>query len=41
MPPVALLVVGSYLLGTAPTAQAVGARLGHDPTREGSKNPGA
>lgn len=33
-------VVG-YLLGTLPTAQVVAARTGHDPTAEGSGNPGA
>jgi glycerol-3-phosphate acyltransferase PlsY len=35
------VVVGAYLLGTFPTAQLVGARLGVDPTRSGSGNPGA
>jgi glycerol-3-phosphate acyltransferase PlsY len=35
------LVVPSYLLGTFPTAMLVGRREGHDPTREGSGNPGA
>ncbi|MCU1485922.1 MAG: acyl-phosphate glycerol 3-phosphate acyltransferase [Actinomycetia bacterium] len=36
-----LLVVGGYLLGTLPTAVVVGRRAGHDPTNEGSGNPGA
>ncbi|RMH81772.1 MAG: glycerol-3-phosphate acyltransferase [Actinomyces sp.] len=35
------LIVGGYLLGTVPTALVVGRRLGHDPTAEGSGNPGA
>ena len=39
-PALAAVVVG-YLLGTAPTAIVVGRRLGHDPRREGSRNPGA
>jgi glycerol-3-phosphate acyltransferase PlsY len=34
-------VVGAYLLGTFPSAQLVGARLGIDPTQTGSGNPGA
>ena len=34
-------VVVGYLLGTLPTAVAVGARLGVDPRRSGSGNPGA
>jgi glycerol-3-phosphate acyltransferase PlsY len=37
----ALLVVPSYLLGTFPTGLLVGRRHGHDPTAEGSGNPGA
>lgn len=37
----ALLVAGSYLLGTIPTAAMVARRVGHDPTAEGSGNPGA
>lgn len=41
MPPAALLVAASYVAGLAPTAQAIGRRLGHDPTQEGSGNPGA
>ena len=41
MSPAALLVAGSYLVGLAPTAQVISRRLGHDPTREGSGNPGA
>jgi glycerol-3-phosphate acyltransferase PlsY len=36
-----LCVVGAYLLGTLPTATVIAARTGHDPTREGSGNPGA
>lgn len=36
-----LLLVPAYLLGTLPTAIAVGRLAGHDPTREGSGNPGA
>lgn len=35
------LVAPAYLLGTFPTALLVGRRRGHDPTREGSGNPGA
>ena len=31
----------SYLLGMFPTAHLVGTIVGHDPTREGSGNPGA
>jgi glycerol-3-phosphate acyltransferase PlsY len=31
----------SYLLGTFPTAVLVARLAGHDPTREGSQNPGA
>jgi glycerol-3-phosphate acyltransferase PlsY len=34
-------IAASYVLGTFPTAQLVGRRVGHDPTREGSGNPGA
>lgn len=37
---VAVLLV-AYALGTFPTAHLVGARLGFDPTAEGSGNPGA
>lgn len=37
----AVLVVLSYLLGTFPTGLLVGRRAGHDPTAEGSGNPGA
>ncbi|HVM51557.1 MAG TPA: glycerol-3-phosphate acyltransferase [Acidimicrobiales bacterium] len=37
----ALVVAVAYLLGTVPTALVVGRRLGRDPTREGSGNPGA
>lgn len=36
-----LLVVPSYLAGTFPSAQVVARREGHDPTAEGSGNPGA
>ncbi len=36
-----LLVVPAYLLGTLPTAILVGRKTGHDPTQEGSGNPGA
>ena len=36
-----LLVAAGYLLGTLPTAAVVAGRRGHDPTREGSGNPGA
>lgn len=39
--PSALLVVPSYLVGTFPTGLLVGRRAGHDPTAEGSGNPGA
>jgi len=35
------VVALGYLLGTVPTAQLVGRRIGRDPTREGSGNPGA
>ncbi len=41
MDPSALLVVASYLVGTFPTGLLVGRRAGHDPTTEGSGNPGA
>ena len=37
----AALVVASYLIGTFPTAILVGRQTGHDPTSEGSGNPGA
>ena len=37
----AVLVVLSYLVGTFPTGLLVGRRAGHDPTAEGSGNPGA
>jgi len=36
-----LLVPLSYFLGTFPSAQLVGRLAGHDPTKEGSGNPGA
>lgn len=32
---------GAYLLGTLPSAVIVAGRAGRDPTREGSRNPGA
>ena len=35
------LVAVAYLVGTIPTAVLVGRRAGHDPTLEGSRNPGA
>jgi glycerol-3-phosphate acyltransferase PlsY len=35
------LVLLAYLVGTAPTASWVAAASGHDPTTEGSGNPGA
>ena len=31
----------AYVIGTFPTAQIIGWFVGHDPTAEGSKNPGA
>jgi glycerol-3-phosphate acyltransferase PlsY len=39
--PAVLVVPCAYLLGTFPAAQLVAAARGHDPTREGSGNPGA
>lgn len=36
-----LLVLAGYGMGTFPTALLVGRFTGHDPTREGSNNPGA
>lgn len=36
-----MLLIPAYLLGTFPTAALVGRRAGHDPTQEGSGNPGA
>ena len=39
--PTVLGIVGGYLVGTFPSAQLVGRRVGHDPIREGSGNPGA
>lgn len=36
-----LLVAGAFLLGTFPSALLIGSRVGHDPTVEGSGNPGA
>jgi acyl phosphate:glycerol-3-phosphate acyltransferase len=36
-----LTAVAGYLLGTLPTAVVVSRSAGHDPTREGSGNPGA
>lgn len=38
---VVALVVGAYVFGMFPTATIVGRRMGVDPTREGSGNPGA
>ena len=35
-----LLIPASYALGTFPTAQIVAGFVGHDPTAEGSGNPG-
>jgi acyl phosphate:glycerol-3-phosphate acyltransferase len=34
-------VFAAYLIGTFPSAMLVARRSGHDPTREGSNNPGA
>jgi len=36
-----VVLCGSYLLGTFPTAALVARLTGHDPTAEGSGNPGA
>jgi len=36
-----LLIPASYVLGTFPTAHIVAGFVGHDPTSEGSGNPGA
>jgi len=36
-----LLIPASYALGTFPTAHIVAGLVGHDPTAEGSRNPGA
>lgn len=36
-----LIVVGAFLLGTFPSALMIGKIVGHDPTAEGSGNPGA
>lgn len=36
-----LLVIGSFLLGTFPSALLIGRLVGHNPTSEGSGNPGA
>ena len=36
-----VLVVAAYAVGTFPTAHIVGRHIGHDPTAEGSGNPGA
>ena len=36
-----LLIPVSYAFGIFPTAQLVAGLLGHDPTEEGSGNPGA
>ena len=37
----ALVVAAGYLFGTFPTATLIGRAAGHDPTTEGSGNPGA
>ena len=34
-------IVGAYLIGSFPTGRLIGRRVGHDPLREGSGNPGA
>jgi glycerol-3-phosphate acyltransferase PlsY len=36
-----VVVAAAYLLGTFPTAALIGRMTGHDPTAEGSGNPGA
>ena len=36
-----LLVIGTFLLGTFPSAMLIGKIVGHNPSREGSGNPGA
>lgn len=36
-----LLVLVAYVAGSFPSATIVGDLVGHDPTREGSRNPGA
>ena len=36
-----LLVIGAFVLGTFPSALLIGKLVGHNPTREGSGNPGA
>ena len=36
-----VVVVAAYLVGTFPTAALIGRVTGHDPTAEGSGNPGA
>jgi len=36
-----LLVIGSFLVGTFPSALLIGKVVGRDPTKEGSGNPGA
>ena len=41
MSPAVVLVPVGYVLGTFPTAVLVGRAIGHDPTAEGSGNPGA
>ncbi|MDZ7679087.1 MAG: glycerol-3-phosphate acyltransferase [Acidimicrobiales bacterium] len=35
------VIIVAYVIGTAPAAQRVSRRTGHDPTAEGSRNPGA
>jgi glycerol-3-phosphate acyltransferase PlsY len=37
----AFCIVSAYCIGTFPTAVLIGRRTGTDPTRAGSKNPGA
>lgn len=34
-------MIAAYAVGSFPTAQVVGRRIGRDPTAEGSRNPGA
>ncbi len=36
-----LIVIGAFFLGTFPSALLIGKLVGHNPTREGSGNPGA
>jgi glycerol-3-phosphate acyltransferase PlsY len=39
--PIVLVVIAAYLVGSIPGAVLVGRSRGHDPTAEGSGNPGA